>query len=111
MDFPERDWKHLRAVQPAALARYCERVLDEATAVIHAREEPAHARYLRLFRLLKERDRVLGNAFDDMRRSTALRRVAALVGLGVLTDAELAGFTPEVRDSAVALSELLSREP
>ncbi len=110
MDFPERDWKHLRAVKPVALARYCERILEEAAAVIHACDESPHDRYLHLFELINDRNRVLASAFDDLRRSTALRRLSAMIALGVVTDAELAGFTPEVRESSAALSGLLLRE-
>jgi hypothetical protein len=48
MDFPERDWKHLRAVHSVAIARYCERVLAEAIAIIEDDAMSAHARYLDL---------------------------------------------------------------
>lgn len=56
-----------------------------------------------LYRLLQERDRALAQAFNDLRRSTALRRLAAWVELGLLTEEELGGFSPDVRQSAAAL--------
>ena len=46
-------------------------------------------------------------AFDDLRRSTAQRRVSAMAALGGLTDEELAGFAPDVRDAARDLGQLL----
>jgi hypothetical protein len=46
-------------------------------------------------------------AFDDMRRSRAVERLASLIGLQLLTDVELAQFSPEVRAAAIALSESL----
>ena len=47
-----------------------------------------HDRYLRLFRMLKERDASIAAAFDDLRRSTAIQRLAAMIALGVVTDEE-----------------------
>lgn len=109
MEFPERDWKHLRAVHPAALARYSERVLEEAAAIIERPDVPAHERYLGLIRVLRDRNREMSDAFDDMRRSTAMLRLASLVGLQLLTEAELSQFSVEVRASAVTISELAAR--
>ena len=45
-------------------------------------------------------------AFDDMRSSTAMSRLAALIGLDLLTPAELDKFSAHVRTSADALSVL-----
>ena len=108
MDFPERDWKHLRAVHPVALARYCERVLAEAAAIIADDRVPAHERYVGLARAIGYHSRQMAGAFDDMRRSRAIERLASLVRLQLLTDAELAQFSPDVRASAVALNDLLT---
>ena len=107
MDFPERDWKRLRALQPVALDRYCTRVLEESAAIIGHSESP-HERYLRLYRLLQERDATMAAAFDDLRRSTATRRLASLVGLDLLTEDELSEFSPSVRDTASGLSKLFA---
>jgi hypothetical protein len=106
MDFPEHDWKHLRAVHRVALDRYCARVLEESRTIITDGTGSAHDRYLRLYRLLQERDRALAAAFDDMRRSMAVPRLGAMLALGVVTDEELSGFTPQTRESAVFPREL-----
>jgi hypothetical protein len=70
-------------------------------------DSPAHDRYLRLFRLIKERDGRIAAAFNDMRRSTAIQRLAAMILLGVTTDEELAQFSRATRESATALAEIL----
>jgi hypothetical protein len=93
MPFYERDWKHLRSVHGIALERFCAQVLEEAAAIVQGGGRPAHERYLQLFRLLRERNAAGATAFDDVRRSTALQRLTAMVGLDVLTREELAGFT------------------
>ncbi len=105
-DLPEGDWKHLRQVHRVALDRYCARVLEESRAVIADEAGSAHERYLRLYRLLQERDRALAAAFDDMRRSRAIDRLAGMLALEVITDEELGGFTPPTRDSARLLGDL-----
>lgn len=108
MDFPERDWQQLRTVHPVALARYCERVLSEVAAIIADEKVTAHERYVDLARAIGYHTRQMAGAFDDMRRSRAMERLASLIGLQLLTDAELARFSQDVRASAVALSELLT---
>jgi hypothetical protein len=49
-------------------------------------DSSAHDRYLRLFLLIEERDERIAAAFDDLRRSTAIQRLAAMINLGVITD-------------------------
>ena len=105
MTFLETDWRLLRSVHRAALDRYCTRVLEECAAAIRADMSP-HDRYLRLFRLLKERDQAIASAFDDLRRSTAIRRLAAMIALEIITDEELDRFSAPTRDAAMALADL-----
>ena len=47
-------------------------------------------------------------AFDDMRRSRAVERIASLIRLQLLTESELEQFSPSVLASAVALSDLFA---
>ena len=81
MPFAERDWKHLQRVHDVALDRFCTRVLDDAVAVIHDAGMSSHERYLQLFNLLLDRNEAMATAFDDMRRSTALQRLIAMVSV------------------------------
>ena len=106
MDFPEKDWRHLRVVHRAALDRFCAGVLEECAETIRAVGSTSHERYLKLFRLLRERDESMAVAFDDMRRSRAIERLAAMILLGVVTDEELAGFSDSTRNSAVSWADI-----
>jgi hypothetical protein len=108
MPFSERDWKHLRSVHGIALERFCAQVLDEAAAIARDGGRSAHERYLALFRLLHERNAAMAAAFDDLRRSTGLRRLSVMVSLDVLTREELAGFAPDVQEAARDLGQFLS---
>ena len=107
MPFAERDWKHLRHVHGIALNRFCTQALDEAIAIAQAPGPSAHDRYLHLFDFLLDRNATMATAFDDMRRSTGLQRLTAMVGLNLLTSQELAGFNTDVQDTARELSQIL----
>jgi hypothetical protein len=108
VNFPESDWKLLRSLHREALERYCARVLDECAVVMRDDKRSAHDRYLRLFRLVRERDDRLAAAFNDLRRSTAIQRLAVMINLGVVNDVELGQFTPATRASALALAEIFA---
>jgi len=104
--FPESDWRLLRSVHRTALDRYCTRVLEDCAATIREADTSSHDRYLHLFRLLRERDKSLSLAFDALRRSTAIERLAAMIALDVVTDEELDRFSTPTRDSAIFLADL-----
>lgn len=108
MPFSERDWKHLRSIHGIALERFCTQVLDDAVAIVKDSGLSAHERYLDLLQMLHEQNAAMETAFDDMRRSTGLQRLAAMVGLNVLTRDELAGFNADVQDTARELSQHFS---
>ena len=102
-DIPESDWKIFRTVRAAALDRFCARVLEECAAVLRDAKMTNHERYLRLYRLTRERDKDIAFAFNDFRRSTAILQLARIHGLGAVTDEELARFSPETRELVIAL--------
>ena len=108
MNFPASDWKLFRSLHRAALERYCARVLDECAVVMRDDHLSAHDRYLRLVRLVRERNDRVAAAFDDLRRSTAIQRLAGMINLGVVSSAELGQFTPATRESATALAEIFA---
>ena len=103
--FPERDWRVFRELHKIALARYCDRILDEVNRVIANKSESSHERYLKTYRIIQKRDKEMGRAFNDFRRSTALRQLLIIDSLGVLTKEDLARFTPETRQFVEQWSE------
>jgi hypothetical protein len=106
LTLPERDWRLLRSVHRAALDRYCARALEDCATVIRDTKGSSHDRYLRLFQLLKGQNESIAAAFDDLRRSTAIQRLASMILLGAVTDEELSQFSPETRESAAALADI-----
>ena len=93
----EPDWKLFRSLHPVALERFCERVLAEVGQLASEQDKSAHERYLAVFRLLQRRDKELAQAFNDLRRSTALLQLAIIRAQGLVTEEEIARFSPETR--------------
>jgi hypothetical protein len=96
-DISEPDWKLFSQLHPLALERFCEKVLAEVGQLASEAGQSAHERYLAVYRLLKRRDKELAQAFNDLRRSTALLQLAILRAQGLVSDEELARFSPETR--------------
>src|SRR5437867_12693112 len=71
-DIPERDWKVFREIHRVACERFCERVLSEIASASSAPDQGAHERYLKVFEIVRDKDKELGALFDNPRRSSAL---------------------------------------
>jgi hypothetical protein len=103
----EAEWRVLRELKPIALERFCQRVLSEVAHLTSDTGKSAHERYLAVFKLIRRRDDELADAFDDLRRSTAMRRLACIKFHELLTEEELAHFSPETRDLVEFLTATL----
>ncbi|HET6764835.1 MAG TPA: hypothetical protein VFH27_14215 [Longimicrobiaceae bacterium] len=106
---PERDWKHLRVVHRAALERYCARVLADCASLTADPSRTAHERCLALFRFVQDRNDELAGTFDDMRRSTAIHRLLQMRHLGLVTDEDWGGFSPETQERITFIERELTR--
>ena len=101
--FKESDWKVLRQLHPIALERFSRRVVDEIQAITSDTSRSAHDRYLEVLELTRRRSREMANTFDDMRRSSAIERLLQIQSHRLLTEDELARFSPEVVESLRSL--------
>src|SRR6478752_1093385 len=95
----EPDWRLLRQLKEIALDRFCRRVLDEVAGLTADDGRSSHARYLALFELVQKQDDELAVTFNDLSRSTAIFRIAAMRHRKLLTDEEFARFGAETRDT------------
>jgi len=95
---PESDWRHFKRVHNELLERYCARVLDELAATLKAGDGTAHDRYVRAYKLLKNRDEDMARAFDDFRRSTAVLQLAIMRRMHLLTDKDLSVFSAQTQE-------------
>jgi hypothetical protein len=98
-EIEESDWKVFRQLQPVALDRCCQRVLAELDHVASDTEKTNHERYLAVYKLIQRRDKELADAFDDMRRSTAIRQIARIQSHKLWTDEEMSRFSSKTRDA------------
>jgi hypothetical protein len=81
--------------------------MAECAAIMSNSDFSPHERYLRLYRLVQDRNRDIAIAFDDMRRSTGIRHIASMISLDLLTRDELEGFTPQTLAAALDLKGLM----
>ena len=100
-DIREADWKRFRTVHQAALQRFCERVLREATRIASGNGEDGssyHERYGKLYDLVRSRDKELARMFDDMSRSNAVLQLAMMCKKDLVTEEEFGTFSPELQE-------------
>jgi hypothetical protein len=102
-DISEPDWKIFRQLHSVALERFCEHVLSDVGRLVSESGKNAHERYLAVYSLLERRDKELGQAFNDLRRSTALLKLTIIRARGLVTDEEFARLSPETRDAVQLL--------
>ena len=102
-EFYEPDWKILRELSPVALERFCKGVLAEVAQLSSETGKSEHDRYLAVYTLIKRRDKELANAFNDLRRSTALLSLMHMYSHKLLAPDEFARFSPETRASVEGL--------
>jgi hypothetical protein len=106
MDIKETDWKCFRKLRELALERYCERALNDVRRTIDASNSTHYERYLKLWDLLRSRDKTIAIAFDDARRSQAIIQLANIVAEDLLTDAELNQFSEDTRERLEGIKRL-----
>src|SRR5438128_9884475 len=89
-DIPERDWKVFREIHRVARERFCERVLSEIASASSASVQGAHERYLKVFEIVRDKDKELGALFDNPRRSSALRQLSIIASAVLVYEYERA---------------------
>ena len=95
----ESDWKLFRQLRPLALERFCQHVLGDIGRIAQDTGRTTHERYRAIYDLVRHKDRVLADLFDDPRRSTALLQLRAIHSHGLLTEDEFARFSTKIRES------------
>jgi hypothetical protein len=98
-DFIESDWKYLRSMKKTLLDRLCNRILDnmQAECNLEKREPDVHEQYLKIYRLIKKWDEMVGECFDDWRRSNIIFNILFLIKYQVITDEEIDQLSDETK--------------
>jgi len=97
-DIPERDWKKLRALKDSALDVACERIFHRINGVIESRGTESHRYYLKLWKIMREEDEKISLMFDDLKRSTAVFKLAMWRRNGILSDESFSELTEETQN-------------
>jgi hypothetical protein len=79
-------------------------VLSEIANASSAPDQGPHERYLKVFEIVRDKDKELGALFDNPRRSSARGQLSMIASAGVVTDEELSRFSPETRNSISAFA-------
>jgi hypothetical protein len=69
-------------------------------------ETDYHDCYRKVYRLIRDSDKRMAAAFDDLRRSNAFLLLANIVGEGLLSAEELKQFSPEAHARIKVIQEL-----
>jgi hypothetical protein len=98
-EIKESDWKLFRRLHGIALERFCQRVIEEVRSATSSSANGYHDCYLKLFALMRSRDKEMAGAFNDPRRSNAFILLANIKEQGLLTEEELMQFSPEAHEA------------
>ena len=96
-DIPERDWKKLRVLKDAALNIACERIFQNISKLIESRGAESHKYYLKLWKVLQKEDKEISLMFDDLKRSTAIFKLAMWKKNRILSGEDFEELTEETQ--------------
>jgi hypothetical protein len=96
---PESDWRIFRELRPVWLDRYCAKVNQQLIKKLTDPKRTEHERYLDAYKFIHQKDKELGDGFNDFRRSTATMQIHIINNLGVVTKEELSRFSESTRRS------------
>ena len=96
--FTEHDWKTLREVHDELLWKLCDRINQECSKILDSNDGTPHERYLRLYKHIQYSDSIIGDCFNDLKRSTLAIKMKHMKRQGLLTDKLLERFSQGARD-------------
>ena len=99
-EIKESDWKYLRNLKKELLDRLCNRILDDVRTEcgLEKREPDAHEQYLKVYNLIKKRDKMVADCFDDWSRSDIIFNILFLIKYKVITAEEVAQLSDETKE-------------
>lgn len=106
-DIAEKDWKHFKKLHELAVNRFSKETLSKISQIIASKEtETKHEKYLEIYQYIKKRDKLLGDCFNEYRRSTAKLSILQIYNLGFFTPEEFNQFSDDVKDFVRKCNEL-----
>ena len=105
-EIKESDWRVFRQLHGIALERFSQRVLEEVRLAATDAKADYHGCYLKVYELIRNRDKTMALAFNDPKRSMAIIQLANIIEEGLLTDDELKQFSAETREAVEVIEHL-----
>lgn len=102
---PEKDWKRLISLKEKLLNYACENLFRRIEQISSSRKNREHGAYLELWHEIRKEDDAIAEMFNDLKRSNAVFKIAALRHYGVLSDEQLAQFSQETQEQVARLCE------
>ncbi|WP_045210498.1 hypothetical protein [Desulfonatronovibrio magnus] len=101
---PERDWKYILKIKNDLLASLCTRINHESMDILREGKGSEYDRYRALYRHIEKSDRIIGDCFNDFKRSNLLMKLIHLQFHQILKDEHVANLSPETRAKLEALA-------
>ncbi len=98
ISIPERDWKYLRGIKAEMLSELCGGINQEAADILGSEGKTEHEKYLKLYKHIEESDKIVGDCFNDWRRSNLRIRLLLLHRYKLLTDERIGRLSEESRE-------------
>ena len=98
MSIPESDWKKFKPLRDTALARLCDLILSEVDSIRTDDALSSHEKYLKVYSLVRDRNKELGQIFDGYSRSRALMQLAMIQARELLEPRELECFSESTQE-------------
>jgi len=102
----ERDWKYMREIKLDLLNILTARINQESVAILSEENASAHERYQRIYRHIRNSDKVVAECFDDWRRSSLAIRLVSLRRHGLLSDEHMDKLSEHTRDTIRKLVDM-----
>jgi hypothetical protein len=94
---PERDWKYLRSIEKELLDELCRRINQRAVEIVQSETGTGHEKYQMLYKHIEASDRIVGDCFDDWRRSTLTMKLLFLSRHKLLASEQMSKLSDEAR--------------
>ncbi len=106
-DIQEKDWKYFSSLKPIFLNRFAEETLSKISKIIASKDiESKHEKYIKIYRYIERRDKILADDLSDFRRSNAKLKILVIHRMGLFNPEEFNQFSDDVKDFVKKCNEL-----
>jgi hypothetical protein len=93
----ESDWQYTKRKKEELLNRFCGRILASVKRIADTEGISEYERYIELYKLIQQKDKIVADCFDNWRRSNILEKIMRLYSEGIITEEELNELSEETR--------------